>query len=491
MKTFKIKATNVVKKLGLLMFITVFVGLFALEIKNVNASFPVTVIDDLGRIVTIPNVPQKIVCISPSVTEIVYALGLGDKVVGVDKYSDYPPEAIYKRRIGDIYSPDPEEVAALNPDLIILYSFYGPGDPNVENLERLNIPIIATCPATFDDIFEDILLIGNATGKSLEAKTLVDSLKERVKNVNEIVCNVTYRPKVYFEIWYPPIYTVGPGSWPHHLIEIAGGINIFGNASTSWVNPTEEEVFEAKPDIIISVRGMPGYYETLETMKNRGPGWGEVPAIKNGKVYSLDESLIGRPGPRLVIGLEVIAGILHPELFNVANTLTLDLNTAELQFSTQKLTLQALIKAEIEVLKAANNGSLIASALLDGPEPPKNLKLVGNYLKIECGVPQGLMFTLKIYYSKSELESLGIDEASLRIYYWDGERHEWIPLESFVNQREGYVKAIVSHLTYFALMGEPQPNIWEAPIPLWTALTVVVVILLLTCVAAYVISRKR
>jgi len=478
------------KALGILTALTILAGLFAFRNAPVNAGFPVTVIDDLGRTVTIPNAPTRIVCVSPGVTEIVYALGLGDKVVGVDIYSDYPPEVISKRRIRDIYTPDPDEIAALNPDVVIIYSFFGPGDPNVENLERLGVPLIVTCPTSFDDVFRDILLIGNATGRRVEAGALTNTLKERVKRVRDLTCNVTKKPKVYFEIWYPPIYTVGPGSWPHHLIEIAGGINIFGNASTSWVNPVEEEVIVAKPDIIITIRGMPGYHETLETIKMRGAGWEEIPAIKNGKVYSLDESLVGRPGPRLVDGLEIMAGILHPELFNVAATWTLDLNTAELRFSTQKLTLQALVRADIEVLKAANNGSLVVSALLSGPEVPKTLKLVGKYLKIECGVPSGLVFTLKVYYSKSELNNLGVSEESLKIYYWSEERAEWLPLESIVNRDEGYVKAVVDHLTYFALMGEAQPNVLETPIPLWVVL-IVVGVLSLICVVIYIAARKH
>jgi len=490
MKPHNIKATNTMKKLGTLIITIMLVGLFAFEVKNVDAGFPVTLIDDFGRTINIPKAPTRIVCISPGVTEMVYALGLGEKVVGVDIYSDYPSEAIHKQRISNIYNPDPEEVAALSPDLIIMYSFFGPGDPNVENLERLKIPLIVTCPGTFDDIFRDIMLIGNATGKSFEAEALIGILRERVRRIENLTSNVTYKPKVYFEFWYPPINTAGPGSWPHHLIEIAGGINIFGNASTKWVSPTDEEVINLNPDIIINVRGMPGYYETLETMKKRGSGWEEISAIKNGKVYSLDESLVARPGPRLVDGLEIIASILHPELFNVTNMLTLDLNTTELIFSTQTLTLQALVKADIEVLKAAGNGSLIAAALLDGPEIPKNLKLVGNYLKIECSMPEGLIFVLKIYYHKSELKTLGIDENSLKIYYWNEEKHEWLPLESVINKDEGYVKAVVDHLTYFALIGEPQPDVWQTPIPLWITL-VITLILLLTCVAVYITSRKR
>jgi len=456
----KFRNMNFMRKLGILIVAILFAELFVFGKTSVNASFPITVVDDLGRIVTISKAPTRIVCIAPSATEIVYALGLGDKVVGVDIYSDYPTEVMSKRRISNIYSPDPEEVSTLQPDLVVMYSFHGPGDPNVENLERLGVPLIVTYPTTISDVFRDIRLVGNATGKYLEAKAIVEVLKERVDRVKNLTCNAVYKPKVYFEIWYPLIYSVGSGSWPHNLIEIAGGKNIFENVSTSWVNPTEEEVVVAKPDVILTIRGMPGYHENLETIKSRGTVWG-VPAIKNGRVYALDESLVGRPGPRIVDGLEIVASILRPELFNVLTTLTLDLNMAQLQFSTQKLTLQFPVRAEIEILKAANNGSLIFSTLVKGPGTPKNLKLIGNYLKIDCGMPQGLMFTLKIYYSRSEIDALMVKEESLKIYHWNEEDAVWNPLESVVNRDKGYVKALVDHLTYFALMGESQPSVWE------------------------------
>ena len=464
-----------------------------LDISNISygaPSFPVTVIDDLGRTVTITTQPQRIVCISPSVTEIVYALGLGDKVVGVDIYSDYPPEAVSKQRIGNIENPDPEEVAALNPDLVVMYSFYGKGDPSVEAIEEFGFPIIAICPGTFENILRDIELIGNSTGKFSEAKGLVSSLKERMEYISNLTSNVTYRPRVYFEFWYSPPTTAGPGSWPHSLIEIAGGTNIFGDAPTKWVSTNDEEVVQKAPEVIISIRGMPGYFETLETMKRR-PGWNLISAIKNEKVYFLDESLVARPGPGLFDGLEVMLTLLHSELFNAATIKTVSLNTTELKTSSQVVNIQAPTKTEIEVLKAAGNGSLIVMMTFMGPKLPENLKLVGNYLEIRCSVPTGLIFTLKINYDESDLNLLGIDESSLKIYYFDMENGEWFPLETFVNRNEDYAKAVVTHLTYFALAGEPKPSIWESPTPLWLALIAVVVISLITSIITYMALKKR
>ncbi len=215
----------------------------------------------------------------------------------------------------------------------------------------------------------DIELIGNSTGKFSEAKVLVLSLKERMEYVHNLTSNVAYRPRVYFEFWYPPPTTAGPGSWPHSLIEIAGGTNIFGDAPTKWVSTNDEEVVQKDPEVIISIRGMPGYFETLETLKRR-PGWNLISAIKNEKVYFLDESLVARPGPRLFDGLEVMLTLLHPELFNATTIKTISLNTTELKTSSQVINIQAPTKIEIEVLKAAGNGSLIVMMGFTGPKFP-------------------------------------------------------------------------------------------------------------------------
>ncbi|MDH7476823.1 MAG: ABC transporter substrate-binding protein [Candidatus Bathyarchaeota archaeon] len=141
-------------------------------------------------------------------------------------------EAVSKQRIGNIENPDPEEVAALDPDLVIMYSFYGKGDPSIEAIEKFGFPIIAICPGTFENFLRDIELIGNSTGKFSEAKALVSGLKERLEYISNLTSNVAYKQRVYFEFWYPPPTTAGPGSWPHSLIEIAGGTNIFGDATT-------------------------------------------------------------------------------------------------------------------------------------------------------------------------------------------------------------------------------------------------------------------
>lgn len=459
-------------------------------IGRASASFPVTLTDDIGRTVTITNPPQRIVCINPSTTEIAYALGLGDKVVGVDIYSDYPPEAVSKQRISDIYTPNPEEVAALNPDLVLMYSFFGPGDPYVSAIAALEgVNVIAIKPRSLNDIVNDIRLVGKATGKIEEAETLALQLNSTINQIKDKTSDVTDKPKVYMEFWYPPPWTFGPNTWGDEIINVTGGINVFGDAITDYVETTDEEVIARNPDIIISLYGAQHiHFATLEEIKKR-PGWASINAVQNGKVYLLDENLIVRPGPRIVLGLEAVARFLHPELFGELNILAL--NTTILKASTQTLNLTGLVKADIIIFKAAGNGTLMAAATTDGPSPPSGLKLVGSYVKIECSTPESLVFVLKIYYSESELASLGIDENTLKIYYWSQEDERWLPLISSVNKDANYVEAFVPRLSDFALMGEGPPPIWRLSVELWLVVTTAMVIALITMSLTYLVSKRR
>ncbi|MCS7124290.1 MAG: cobalamin-binding protein [Candidatus Bathyarchaeota archaeon] len=466
------------------------VGIFGLIVADrAGASFPVTLTDDIGRTVTITSPPQRIVCITPSTTEIAYALGLGNKIVGVDVYSDYPLEAVSKQRISNIYTPNPEEVAALNPDLVLMYSFWGQGDPYVDAIAGLGVNVIAIKPRSLNDIINNIRLIGRATGKIEEAETLASQLNSTINQIRNRTGNLADKPRVYIEFWYPPPWTFGPNTWGDEIIRVAGGVNVFGDALKDYVQTTDEEVISRNPEIIISLYGAQHvHFATLEEIRKR-PGWTSIKAVQDGKVYLLDENLLTRPGPRIVLGLEAVARLLHPELFGESNILAL--NTTILRTSTQTLSVSGLVKADVTVFKAAGNGTLIVTATTDGPPPPTGLTLVGKYLKIECSTPEGLVFALKIRYSESELANLRVDEDTLKIYYWDKKTGKWLPLISLVNSDANYVEAFVPHLSSFALMGESLPSVWQSPVELWLVLVTVIVITLVTISLTYSVCKKR
>lgn len=452
------------------------------------SSSPVTVVDDLGRTVVITS-SNRIVSIGPSCTEILYALGLGDRIIAVDKYSDYPPEAIAKQKISKVFMPDPEEIIALNPDLIVYYH-WGPWDPTVETLSNLGLTVVALAPKTLDDIIRNIRLIGEATGKTQEAEALASSLRQRINEIKSKTSGVTVRPKVYIEVMYPPPWTFGPDTWGHQLIELAGGVNAFGDAPTEWVQTTDEEIIARNPDIIISLYGAM-HYTTLEDFKKR-PGWDKITAVSKGAVYLLDENLFVRPGPRIVDGLEALAKILHPELFGETRTFTFLLNKTLLETSIQSFRVSGPIDVDVFVIKAASSGTLMISLSQTGPSAPAGKVLVGSYVEVDCSVPEGLVYVIRIHYSEDQLKELGVSEDTLRIYMWMDREGKWTALNSAINSEAKYVEAMATNLGYFALMGEvvPQPSLWEQNIPLWLFVTSLALVVIVASAGAYIAYRR-
>lgn len=445
-------------------------------VEGAIASPLVTVVDDLGRTVAVTS-SERIVSIGPSCTEILYALGLGDRVIAVDKYSDYPPEAVAKQKISRVYMPDPEEVAALKPDLVVYYH-WGPWDPTVERLSELGLTVIALAPRTLEDVIKDVRLIGNATGKLREAEALASSLSQRIEEVKNRVSGVAARPRVYIETWYPPPWTFGPGTWGHQLIELAGGVNAFGDAVVQWVQTTDEEVIARNPDVIVSLYGAM-HYATLEDFRRR-PGWDRIAAVSRGAVYLLDENLFVRPGPRIVDGLELLAKVLHPELFGESYTFLLD--KALLEVGVQSLRAS---NVNISVIKVASSCTLAVTLSQAGPSAPKGKALIGSYVDVGCSAPRGLVFALRIPYDRDLLQRLGVSEGSLKICVWEGGRG-WTALDTAVNREARYAEAVATRPGCFALLGEVAPvSPWEQPVPLWLLVASAVVAAAVAASATY------
>ncbi|MCG0276383.1 MAG: cobalamin-binding protein [Thermosediminibacteraceae bacterium] len=277
-----------------------------------NNTYPITVKDQMGREVTIEKEPERIVSLAPSNTEILFALGLGDRVVGVTDYCDYPEEAKKKEKIGGFADPNMEKIISLKPDLVLATSMH---EQPVRKLEELEIPVIVLEPQNLEEVFESLELIGKVTNKVQQAQDLVASLQSRIRAIEEKVSSIPAdkKPKVFYELWPSPITTAGPGTFVHDLIERAGGINVASDAAKPYPEYSQEMVIEKNPDIIIfSHHG--GGDQTKDDIIKR-PGWESITAIKEGKVFYVDEDLIQLPTPRLVDGLEQFAKIIHPEIF--------------------------------------------------------------------------------------------------------------------------------------------------------------------------------
>jgi len=284
------------------------------ETNTSVSSFPLTITDQIGRKVTIETQPERIVSLAPSNTEILFALGLEDKVVGVTDYCDYPEAATKKEKVGGDADPNIEKIISLKHDIILSTGLYL--EP-VEELEKLGVPSIAIEPQNFDEMLDSIELIGKVTGRYEEARALVDELKARIKKVDDIVAEIPpdMRPKVLYELWHTPIFVAGPGSYADERIRGAGGENISKDAGKEYPEYSQEMIIAKNPDIIMFSYHGTTEGESVETIMQR-PGWESINAVKNNKVFYVDENLVQRATPRLVDGLELIVKIIHPELFN-------------------------------------------------------------------------------------------------------------------------------------------------------------------------------
>lgn len=274
---------------------------------------PVSVVDDAGRTVEIAKMPPRIVSLAPSNTEILFALGLGDRVVGVTDFCDYPEEAKAIEQVGTYFEPNIEKIFSLSPDLVLAIADL-PEDI-IAKLEELGIPAPILNPSDLEGILADIQLVGKATGAEKEAEALVAEMRGRIAVVTEKASEVKERPKVFCEIDATDPskpWATGPGSFMDAMIRLSGGASVAADAESPWVQLSAEEIIAKDPEIIILADSK--YGVTAESVRER-PGWEVITAVKEGAIFNIDDDLISRPGPRIVDGLEAVAKIIHPELF--------------------------------------------------------------------------------------------------------------------------------------------------------------------------------
>jgi iron complex transport system substrate-binding protein len=268
-----------------------------------------TIIDDIGRKVVLQQTPQKFISLAPSVTEVLFAVGLGPKVVGVDDYSDYPVEAKSKAKVG-AFNLNYEVIISLKPDLIVGADITS--KKQISDLESKGFVVMILAPKAIYGILQDIRLVGLVSGNVKEGMDLADSLDARIDAVTAKTSNQTlYRPRVYLEYdSYNGYWTFGPGSFGNDLISLAGGLNIARNATTAYPDLNNEYIIKSDPEVIVFTTA--SYINTTAEKIKQRPGWDVISAVKENRISPLDNDLIARSGPRLIDGLEQLAKILHP-----------------------------------------------------------------------------------------------------------------------------------------------------------------------------------
>ena len=278
---------------------------------SVSYSNPLRFKDEVGREVTLPFPPKRIVSLAPNITEILFSLGLDEEIVGVSIHCNFPEKAKSRVRVGSYISLDFEKITSLKPDLIIATGAGNTRDM-VDRLEKLGFKTYAIFPKNFDDILQSVGHIGQVVNREKEARGIIEGMGKRKQRVVGLTQGLS-PPKVFIQIGDAPIVTVGKGSFADDLIRLAGGENIAGKEKEVYPRFGMEEILKRSPEVIvISSMNPKGDYQKILHEWSR---WKTLPAVKNGRIHLIDSDLLDRPSPRIIDGLEEIARVLHPERF--------------------------------------------------------------------------------------------------------------------------------------------------------------------------------
>jgi iron complex transport system substrate-binding protein len=265
--------------------------------------------DDAGRIVPLPDRVDRVISLAPNLTEIIFAVGAGNRLVGNTTYCDYPAEAKTVEKVGDTQHPNLERIIALKPQ-VVLVSTASQLEVFTEQLRSHNIAVFITDPHDLEGVFRSIELVGEIVGHVDQARALVSTLRARALAVDSAL-KQSPRVRVFYQLSAEPLYTAGHDSFVTDLLKRAGADSVTANVPGAWPKYSAESALAAKPDAII-----------LPTGGSMGEGNATVasalansPAAKSGRVYKINDDHLVRPGPRAVDGLEEMARALHPEAF--------------------------------------------------------------------------------------------------------------------------------------------------------------------------------
>jgi iron complex transport system substrate-binding protein len=303
---------NIFKKSILISTFLFFILNLNLLLVSSNAvNYPLTIIDITETAVTIPQEPQRIISIAPSNTEILFALGLEDKIVGITNYCNFPEETKNIEKIGETFPLNLEKIVSLKPDLILAYA----GQLNeIPRLRELGLKVIVIEPLNLQETLKSIQMVATIGGIPEKGNILVENLSQRIDQIKTEVSNleITKKPKVFIGGIYETIWTPGEGTLFNELISLAGGINIAAGFS-GWAKISPEFIVKEDPDIIIIPIGAMNPGDELKIKENiyQRPGWSNLSAVKTQKIFIVNEDLFFRPGPRIVDGLERLYKIFY------------------------------------------------------------------------------------------------------------------------------------------------------------------------------------
>jgi iron complex transport system substrate-binding protein len=282
------------------------------ETPLAEGTFPITVTDDNGNSATIAARPERIVSTAPANTETLFAIGVGDRVVGVSSLDEYPPEVAGIAKIGD-YQANTEAIVALDPDLVVGYSG---NEEALAPLADAGVPVLIFNPTDLESVYANITAIGAATGAVEGAASVVESLRAYIREIQEAALATGESPTVFYAL-DNTLWTCGPGSFVDELLTLANATNVAaqpkadGSAADAYYQFSAEQLVAADPDVIL----LPGSIYTSAEEFTADPRFGSLTAVTEGRVFVIDDVIVTLPGPRIGEGLKVLAEAIHPGAF--------------------------------------------------------------------------------------------------------------------------------------------------------------------------------
>jgi iron complex transport system substrate-binding protein len=270
-----------------------------------------TIQDPIGRTLSVPENPKRVVALAPSITEIVFELGQSHRLVGATRYSNYPSAAGRLPKVGSYVQLSLEKIVALNPDLCIAIKDGNP-KPVVDRLQAMQIPVYVVNPYNLETVIKTIRALGRLLNANEKANLLSSSIEERLQRVRIGVAKRKRSPRVFVQIGISPIISIGTGTFIHDLITTAGGINVAAGRAP-YPRFSREQVLALSPDVMI-ITSM-ARQAAFEKVKREWHRYKQIPAIRDQRIHLVDSDIFDRPSPRLIDALELVAALIHPELF--------------------------------------------------------------------------------------------------------------------------------------------------------------------------------
>ncbi|KKO53528.1 ABC transporter substrate-binding protein [Paenibacillus sp. DMB20] len=278
---------------------------------NAKTAYPLTVKDATGEEMTFEKAPAKVVSLSPSETEKLFALGLDEQIVGVSEVDDYPEAAKAKPKMGG-YEMDVEAIIASGADVVFTAAM---NEQNIQKLRGLGVKLFVNDPKTIAEVMDNIKLVGEITDRQAEAQGIVDQMQKELDSVKQAVKSVRAEEKKKVYVEFSPGWTVGKGTYMDEMLNLSNAVNVAADTE-GWFEVSEEKIIAENPDVILYSGNVvdESTKKTLDQLIKERSGWDQIEAVKNDKLAKLDDNLISRPGPRVTKGLIEVAKAVYPEL---------------------------------------------------------------------------------------------------------------------------------------------------------------------------------